>query len=72
MASGRELVETVKGGGLPIVICKLACAEMEVVWSVTVTMKLQVPVAVGVPLMTPLDVSRDNPGGKLPLETVQE
>ncbi len=42
-------------------------AVAEGLWvSVTLTVKLLVPVAVGVPLMTPEDELSDNPEGRLP------
>jgi len=39
--------------------------------SVTCTVKLDVPTAFGVPLITPVDVFSDNPAGKLPTEIAQ-
>jgi hypothetical protein len=36
--------------------------------SVTLAVKLDVPVAVGVPAMTPDEVVRDSPAGRLPEE----
>ncbi len=34
--------------------------------------KLEVPAAVGVPLMTPVEAARLSPAGKVPVETVHE
>ena len=51
----------------PIVIdvaADLACAGL--LLSLTVTVKLEVPFAVGVPEMMPLPAARVNPAGRLP------
>lgn len=39
--------------------------------SLTVTLNVEVPVALGVPLMTPVDEFRDRPAGSNPVVTVQ-
>jgi hypothetical protein len=38
---------------------------------VAVTLKLNVPLVVGVPLKTPVEVFRFSPGGRLPAETAK-
>jgi hypothetical protein len=59
---GRELVVMVSGAKIVMLKACVAVFESE---SVTLTVKLLVPVAVGVPLMTPLEL-RVNPVGRLP------
>src|SRR5580704_17159468 len=39
--------------------------------SLTVTLKLEVPATVGVPLITPLEAFSDKPAGSVPVLTVQ-
>ena len=56
-----------------IVIDKLAVAVLAgLLESVTSTVKLEVPDALGVPVIAPLEASRLSPAGSDPLVTVQE
>ncbi len=64
---GSEAVEMVT---LPMVMDK-AADEVAPAVSVKVTLKLGVPEAVGVPLMTPVDEARVRPAGSVPLLTAQ-
>ena len=71
MPDGREVVVTEKPGG-ETVIDRLA----EVVWvglleSVTVTVKLEVADALGVPVIAPLEASRLSPAGSEPEMSAQ-
>jgi hypothetical protein len=65
---GNELVVTLGGGTTVRLNDALADRELE---SVTWTVKLLVPVAVGVPERAPVDELRANAAGKLPEETDQ-
>jgi hypothetical protein len=48
--------------------CRVACVPLS---SVTRRVKVKVPAAVGVPVMRPGDVVRDNPGGSCPAASDQ-
>ena len=70
MPDGREVVVT--ESGINIVIDKLAEAVLAgLLESVTVTVKLEVPEAVGVPVIAPLEALRLSPAGSEPLVTFQ-
>ena len=65
MPDGREVVVT--ESGINIVIDKLAEAVLAgLLESVTVTVKLEVPEAVGVPVIAPLEALRLSPAGSEP------
>jgi hypothetical protein len=49
---------------------RLSCFEFEPPAFVAVTVGVKTPAAVGVPLMTPVDVAKDNPAGSAPLVTL--
>jgi hypothetical protein len=71
MPPGREVVVTEKPGG-DTVIDRLAEAVLAgLLESVTVTVKLEVPELVGVPVIAPLEASRLNPAGREPLVSAQ-
>jgi hypothetical protein len=65
---GKELVVTLGGGTTIRLNGELADRELE---SVTWTVKLLVPVAVGVPEIAPVAELRDKPAGKVPEEMDQ-
>jgi hypothetical protein len=68
---GREVVVT-ESGAEETVIDKLAEAVFTgLLESVTCTVKLEVPVAVGVPVMAPLEALRLSPPGSEPEVTFQ-
>jgi hypothetical protein len=50
---------------------KLNCLEFEPAAFVAVTVGVNTPVAVGIPLMIPVDEASDNPAGKAPPVTLQ-
>ena len=65
MPFGREVVVT--ESGINIVIDRLAEAVLAgLLESVTVTVKLEVPEAVGVPVIAPLEALRLSPAGSEP------
>jgi hypothetical protein len=67
---GREVVLMETGG--KIMIERLAEAVLGGLFeSVTVTVKLEVPVAVGVPVIAPLEALRLSPAGSEPLVSAQ-
>ena len=68
MPSGNEVV--VMLGGASTVTLKACVADTELA-SVTRTVKLLVPVPVGVPEITPVPEASDNPAGKVPAEIDQ-
>jgi hypothetical protein len=69
---GREVVVT-ESGGAETVIDKLVVAVLAgLLESVAVTVKLEVPKAVGVPVMAPLEALRLSPAGSEPLVSAQE
>ena len=71
MPDGREVVVTDRPGG-ETVINRLAEAVLGGLFeSVTVTVKLEVPVAVGVPVIAPLEALRLSPAGSEPLVSAQ-
>ncbi len=65
---GSEVVKMVTP---PMVMDRFAVGEVTLSLSFTVTLNEDVPVVVGVPLMTPLVAFRDNPAGSDPPVTVQ-
>ena len=70
MPPGSEVVAT--ESGIFIVIDRLAVAVLAgLLESVTVTVKLEVPVAVGVPVIVPLEALRLSPAGSEPLVSAQ-
>ena len=72
MPDGREVVVTEKPGG-ETVIDRLAEAVLAgLLESVACTVKLEVPEALGVPVIAPLEALRLSPAGSDPLVTVQE
>jgi hypothetical protein len=54
-----------------ILSCLLAVWCVGVVESVAVTVKVEVPAAVGVPEIAPVDALRFNPAGNVPTVTLQ-
>jgi hypothetical protein len=62
-----EVVETVNGATMTSVNCRLAVTSVA---SVNWTVKLEVPAALGAPVIVPV-VDSDNPPGRLPLEMAQ-
>ena len=72
--AGSPLVVTCSGALLLTVILRFADAvcAVGVSESVTFTVKDEVPVAVGVPLITPVEALSDSPAGRLPEVTCQE
>lgn len=74
MPEGKLDVAIVSAGGAGAAIT----SERFTVWvcaglppSVSVTVKVLVPVAVGVPEIRPVDEARESPAGRLPEVTVQ-
>ena len=69
-----DVVVTLTGTVLLIEMLRFAVvvAAVDVSESVSVIVKFEVPRAVGVPLMTPVDVLSVSPAGKLPLVTDHE
>jgi hypothetical protein len=70
VAPGREVVVILTGGGAILIdrfTLALWAGELE---SVTVAVKLEVPVAVGLPEITP-ELLRLSPAGRLPPVTAQ-
>jgi hypothetical protein len=71
MPDGREVVVTESPGG-ETVIDRLAEAVLGgLLESVAVTVKLEVPVALGVPMIAPLEALRLSPVGSEPLVSAQ-
>jgi hypothetical protein len=71
MPPGREVVVTEKPGG-DTVIDRLAEAVLAgLLESVTVTVKFEVPEAVGVPVIAPLEASRLSRAGREPPVSAQ-
>ena len=70
MPPGKEVV-VIEGGGVEATVkLRTFCAERELA-SVTCTVKLLVPVTVGVPEITPVAEASDKPVGKAPVTTDQ-
>jgi hypothetical protein len=68
---GREVVVTAKPGG-EVVIDRLAEAVLAgLLESVACTVKLEVPVALGVPVIAPLEALRLSPAARDPLVSDQ-
>ena len=71
MPDGREVVVIEKPGG-ETVIDRLAVAVLGgLLESVAVTVKLEVPEALGVPVIAPLEALRLSPAGSEPLVSAQ-
>ena len=71
MPDGKEVVVTEKPGG-ETVMDRLAEAVLAgMLESVTVTVKLEVPELVGVPVIAPLEALRLSPAGSEPLVSDQ-
>jgi hypothetical protein len=69
--AGREVVVT-ESGAREIVIDRLAEAVLAgLLESVTVTVKLEVPEALGVPVIVPLEALRLSPAGSKPEVSAQ-
>lgn len=68
-----EVVVTLTGALLLMVMLRFAVvvAAVGVSESVSVTVKLDVPRAVGVPVIAPVELLSVRPGGKLPVVTAQ-
>ena len=66
---GKEEVATVSGGGATKML-RACVADWEFA-SVTCTVKLVVPVPVGVPEIAPVLGARESPAGREPMETDQ-
>ena len=66
---GKEVVVTVSGATTLMLSGLVAVSELA---SVTWTVKLLVPVPVGVPEITPVLEASVNPAGRMPVETDQE
>jgi hypothetical protein len=66
---GKLVVEIVSGGGALIFNTKACAAEVTPAASVTVTEKFAVPVAFGVPEITPVDAPSLAQVGSVPLDT---
>ncbi|MGD0922781.1 MAG: hypothetical protein ABSA70_13590 [Terriglobia bacterium] len=67
----RDVVVMVNVAGLTVMVnccCAESAGDPE---SVTCTVNVQLPVLVGVPEITPVDELSDNPGGSVPLMTLQ-
>jgi len=64
------LLPTASVPAVLMVMERACCTEADKL-SVTLAVKFDVPVALGVPLMTPVDALRLKPGGKFP-ETVDQ
>ena len=56
---------------VPTVMDKGFAGDTSPKLSLTVTLKDAVPLALGVPLMTPVEAASDKPAGSAPLLTVQ-
>lgn len=69
MPLGNDVVVT--AGGVRIVIDRGCAAEVSPELSFTVTLKVEVPLAVGGPPIVPLKAFSDNPAGNDPDATVQ-
>ena len=69
--AGSVVVVTDKAGFTTMVKFAVAVFAVGVSESVTVTVKLAVPDAVGVPEIAPVAALRIRPAGKLPVVTVQ-
>jgi len=69
---GREVVVT-ESGATETVIDRLAVAVLAgLLESVTVTVKLEVPEVLGLPVIAPLEALRLSPAGSEPLVSAQE
>jgi hypothetical protein len=70
-ALGSEVVVIERGRGERLIEKPFEALSAGDEESVTVTVKLEVPSAVGVPEITPVEASRERPGGSDPLVTIQ-
>ena len=71
MPDGREVVVT-ESGATETVIDRLAVAVLAgLLESVTVTVKLEVPEVLGLPVIAPLEALRLSPAGSEPLVSAQ-
>jgi hypothetical protein len=68
---GREVVVTEKPGGETVIDRLAEVVLAGLLESVTVTVKLEVPVVVGVPVIAPLEALRLSPAGSEPEVTAQ-
>jgi hypothetical protein len=66
-----ELVQAAAAAVIVMLSCRDAVWAVGVLESVTVTVKFDVPVAVGVPEITPVEESGDKPAGSVPSVTLQ-
>ena len=65
MSEARLVVVTDRAG---LIVIESAFVAVAPTLSVTVVVKLDVPEAVGVPVMAPVAATSDNPAGRLPEE----
>ena len=70
--AAKVVVVTDKAGFTTMLKFAVAVFAVGVSESVTVTVKFEVPEAVGVPEITPVDALRSRPEGKLPVVIVHE
>jgi hypothetical protein len=68
---GKEVVVTEKPGGETVIDRLAEAALAGMLESVTVTVKLEVPELVGVPVIAPLEALRLSPAGSEPLVSDQ-
>ena len=66
-ATGRDMVVMV-GGAFTV---RLNCWELEPPALVALAVKVETPMAVGLPLMMPVEEPKESPAGSVPLVTVQ-
>ena len=69
--AGKGDTVVMEGGVAGAFTVRLNPLELLPAELVAVTVKLETPAAVGVPLRTPVDEPRLNPAGSVPLATVQ-
>lgn len=67
VSTGAEI----ESGGVFTVSAREPVVAVALALSVTETEKLEVPVAVGVPVIIPVVAPSESPAGRLPLETLQ-
>ncbi len=71
MAEGSEVDVIVRAGGVTVIDIARDCVCAGLPLSLTVTVKVNVPLAVGVPEITPLPAARLTPVGRVPFVTDQ-